>query len=394
MSTDKAIKLSTQTARTLPVGEYPDSGLPGLRLNVTAKARSWSVFKWSRALGKPVRKRIGDAMTMTHDEAKRAAKAVMVEIEDGSVVTRTQRHAEDAGKPTLRKLAEAYTTQRRQKGFKTASWAEDVLERAYGEFMDKPAEALTREDVIARQDKLLTLKKGKATESKGQAASRAAKALSAVFTLAAKQGTYEGKNMGEYAEAPPPNARTRYLNGNEEAKVLEVLAAWEAHELQPWAAPYFKLALATGQRRSNLCAARFDEMHDLEGSAPVWVIPKGKFKSKRDHRVPLLPEAVAIIKAQREAHSDKPWVFPSPQSNSEGHLTDPSYAWEKVRKLAGVGDVTIHDLRRTTTSKLANLGLPAGMTAKLLGHADDRITQKHYHHLETEALRAAMLKVA
>lgn len=392
------IKLTAANAKTLPVGEYPDSE-PGLKLIVTEKARTWSVFKWSRALGKPIRRRIGDANEMGPAEARRLAEAVKVEINGGEHLTRGMKAQEvadklraDSARPTLRRLAEAYTTQRRQKGFKTASWAEDTLERHYSEWMDKPVEALTRDDVIARQDYLLTLKKGKAKESKGQAAARAKKALQAVFTLAKKQKTYLGEDMSEHAEAPPANARSTYLKPAQETKVLEVLDAWEEHGLQPWVAPFFKLALLTGARRSNLGSMRFDEL-ELEGDDAGWLIPKGKFKSKREHFISLTPEAVEIIRAQKEAHPESPWVFPASTKRSQtGHLTDPWSAWQGVLAAAEVSGVTIHDLRRTVISKLASAGVPLKHAAEFAGHADSRVTEKVYIQLERSAVRSSVNK--
>ena len=43
--------------------------------------------------------------------------------------------------------------------------------------------------------------------------------------------------------------------------------------------------------------------------------------------------------------------------------------WKKVRKLAGIEDVRLHDLRHTFASQAAMQGIPLPVVARLLGHA-------------------------
>ena len=55
---------------------------------------------------------------------------------------------------------------------------------------------------------------------------------------------------------------------------------------------------------------------------------------------------------------------------------------------------TFHVLRHTYASALAMKGVPMGVIAAQLGHADTRITEKHYAHLApsyvAETVRAAL----
>lgn len=48
---------------------------------------------------------------------------------------------------------------------------------------------------------------------------------------------------------------------------------------------------------------------------------------------------------------------------------------------AGLEPVGFHDLRRTFGARLAMKGVPIAVIAETLGHADKRITRKHYVHL-------------
>ena len=60
-------------------------------------------------------------------------------------------------------------------------------------------------------------------------------------------------------------------------------------------------------------------------------------------------------------------------------------------KLASTG---FHDLRRTYGARLALRGVPMAVIAEALGHADERITRRHYAHLSksyvAETVRGAV----
>ena len=52
--------------------------------------------------------------------------------------------------------------------------------------------------------------------------------------------------------------------------------------------------------------------------------------------------------------------------------------------------ITFHELRHTYASTLAQRGIDLLTLSKLLGHADTRITSRHYAHLCDDSLRIAV----
>ena len=52
-------------------------------------------------------------------------------------------------------------------------------------------------------------------------------------------------------------------------------------------------------------------------------------------------------------------------------------------EVAGLRPVSFHMLRHTYGSQLAMQGVPLNVIAAQLGHADTRITERHYAHLAT-----------
>lgn len=55
------------------------------------------------------------------------------------------------------------------------------------------------------------------------------------------------------------------------------------------------------------------------------------------------------------------------------------HAWDRVRSLAGLPDVRIHDLRHNFAFLLINHGRSLYEVQKLLGHADISTTQRYAH---------------
>ena len=102
-------------------------------------------------------------------------------------------------------------------------------------------------------------------------------------------------------------------------------------------------------------------------------------------QVLLSPEARTII--ERQPRLGSPWVFPSPM-NPQRPRFDISI-WKRVRKLAGIEDVRLHDLRHTFASQAVMQGIPLPVVARLLGHAQVQMTLRYAHVSDRDVEAAA-----
>jgi integrase len=97
-------------------------------------------------------------------------------------------------------------------------------------------------------------------------------------------------------------------------------------------------------------------------------IPGAKMKGGSEHKLPLLPEAVAILRSIPR-RSDNPYVF-GPSTN--GFTSFSYYNRELKCCLASTGDVTeqwgLHDIRRTIRSELGDLGVEPWIGEQILAH--------------------------
>jgi integrase len=75
----------------------------------------------------------------------------------------------------------------------------------------------------------------------------------------------------------------------------------------------------------------------------------------------LLGGAYDIIMNQTKDPNQPELIFPyNPRSVSAG--------WQRVRKSLGIEDLRYHDLRREAASRLAEMGLPINIVARITGH--------------------------
>ena len=171
---------------------------------------------------------------------------------------------------------------------------------------------------------------------------------------------------------------TRFLSREEIGLLHEVLDGYEPRQPSGKAqADIIRLLLLTGCRAGEMVKLRWREVDgdtlELEDS------------KTGPRQVLLSPEARAII--ERQPRSVSPWVFPSPMNPARAR-TDLSL-WKRVRKLAGIEDVRLHDLRHTFASQAAMQGIPLPVVARLLGHAQVQMTLRYAHVSDRDVEAAA-----
>ena len=78
--------------------------------------------------------------------------------------------------------------------------------------------------------------------------------------------------------------------------------------------------------------------------------------------------------------------MPNPQTRKP--YTDIKRAWQEARKLAGLDDLHLHDLRHSAASFMINAGIDLYTVGKMIGHVSVARTTR-YSHLAHDTLMAA-----
>ncbi|WP_019895285.1 site-specific integrase [Hydrogenovibrio halophilus] len=140
------------------------------------------------------------------------------------------------------------------------------------------------------------------------------------------------------------------------------------------------MLLLTGARKNEVLTTKWEDF-DLERR--IWTIEFTKAGKTR--HVPLSDGVITLL-SQVPKIENCDWVFANPDTQKPyKHIF---YAWDVVRKRAGLEELRIHDLRHSFASFLVNGGRSLYEVQKLLGHTQIKTTQR-YAHLSHDSLLSA-----
>jgi integrase len=177
-----------------------------------------------------------------------------------------------------------------------------------------------------------------------------------------------------------PEARTRVLDDDEVGRV------WAAAGAPPYPyGPLVRMLMLTGQRRDEIAAARWGEV-DLEHG--LLTIPPERMKGNVGHVVPLTPKAIEILDGlPRFAAGD--FVF----AGQSGERPFSGFSKAKRRLDSEIGEIkpfTLHDLRRTVRTRLAELGVTPFVGELVIGHTQKGVHAVYDLHRYEEEKREAL----
>lgn len=176
-------------------------------------------------------------------------------------------------------------------------------------------------------------------------------------------------------------SRDRWLKKDELERLMTEV---RKHE-NPYVRAAIPLLLLTGLRKGELLSARWSDL-DLERAEIR--LPETKSGKSQTRILPSL--AVQILRDLPRERS--PWLFPSSVDPSK-HRVDLTRPWQAIRQAVDLPDVTLHDLRRTAGSFMAQAGVPLQVIQQVLGHANPDVT-RIYARLASENEREALETLA
>jgi len=204
--------------------------------------------------------------------------------------------------------------------------------------------------------------------------------------------------------------RVRYLDGAEEKRLREALAAregqrrrmrasgnawaaargrdtrslWPADDFTDHLMPLTLLALNTGLRRGELLGLTW-ECVSLDRKQLT--VAAGTAKSGKTRHVPLNAEALDVLTRWSKYHGNAGIVFHG--ARGAARMTHINRSWASLTKAAQLMDFRFHDCRHHFASSLVMRGVDLNTVRELLGHADLKMTLR-YAHLAPEHKAAAV----
>lgn len=156
-----------------------------------------------------------------------------------------------------------------------------------------------------------------------------------------------------------------------------------------------RLILLTLVRKSELTQAIWDEV-DFENA--TWTVPKQRMKGRVPHIVYLSRQALDIFIALHTCAAGSKFVLPSrydaDRCMSNATLNRVTQIVSERAKVAGLPleRFTVHDLRRTGSTLLNEVGFNGDWIEKALAHEDGRSSRSVYNKAEYAEQRRHMLQ--
>ncbi len=228
-----------------------------------------------------------------------------------------------------------------------------------------------------------TASRGRAIVTGGKmTANRVVTLLSTVYNFAIERGLVTD-NPVKSVRRYPENKRERFLSQREFERLGQALNSAQANGVNPCAIAIIKVLALTGARRGEISNLQWPEF-DLE---------RGMLRlkdSKTGAKIVYLPsQAAEIIDAQPRIEGCD-YVFPGIEA--KGPYQGLPKVWRRIRFVAGLDDVRLHDLRHSHASVAAAQGVPLAVISRVLGHKRASTTER-YAHLCDDPVRASTAAV-
>jgi integrase len=156
-----------------------------------------------------------------------------------------------------------------------------------------------------------------------------------------------------------------------------------------------KLILLTMVRKSELQDATWDEV-DFENA--VWSIPKERMKRSRPHNIYLAQQSLDIMIALKTCAGNSRYLLPSrydadaPMSRATFNRITTAVVGRAKNEGLQLEHFTVHDLRRTGSTLLNEMGFNSDWIEKCLAHEDERSSRGSYNKAEYEQQRRHMMQ--
>lgn len=192
---------------------------------------------------------------------------------------------------------------------------------------------------------------------------------------------------------PALRRRERILDDQE---IRDLWAALDAIADAPACYPaYIKALFLTATRRTETA-----DMHSTELDGDVWTIPAARYKTKRDHVVPLSAAALEIIAGMPGKGAR--FIF----STTAGEKAFSGYSKAKIELDKAIAKIraaggrepakrwTLHDLRRTARSLMSRAGVNTDHAERAIGHVIGGVRGTYDRHQYLDEKRDAFERLA
>jgi integrase len=384
--TDRVVKSIQPPGKSLDVRD----GSTGLVLTVLASGRKQFSIRY-RFRGKQRRLMVGEYPSVSLAEARKRARQAFAAIDNGRDPVAEQKAAKARPTDTVEELAKEYVKKHvrvKQRGWKEEERVLNVDVLPF--WKDRSVRELTRRDVRALVAPIVD-------RGSPIMANRVLAVVRRMLNYGIRNDWLEANPASLIDKPGREVSRERVLTDDEIRRVWQLLSRQPTTAeraapgrkratgteddpvcpIAPAMAAAIKMRLLTAQRGGEVTKMRW---RDLDLERGWWTIPGEFAKNGRAHRVPLVPEAIAVIKEQQQ----KKDANAKNHTRNDGDEDDDAFVFvgsgASIRDRAKKAPARIartlnidfrgHDLRRTAATKMAEAGVPRHHISAVLNHVE------------------------
>ena len=340
---------------TLPTGKSDhfvwDDAMPGFGVRLRNQNKTYVI---QYRVGRQQRREaIGHTGKVALEAARTIARKRFAAIElgdDPGAERRAEREAASAVVLTLGDVAGRYLDAKRDVlRSSTYKSTERNLNVHFGPLNGRPIAEIKRQEIAARLQEIVK-------QFGRTAAARSRSTLSSLFVWSMREGLTEANPVVGTNDplAGVDNSRDRVLSD------AELLKVWNACRDDHFGR-IIKLLVLTGCRRDEIGGLRWSEI-DLD--AGTLTIAGERSKNGKAHRLTLPPMALDILRAIPR-HEGRDYVF---GQRGDGFQRWGAYTAALRDRLGDMPPWTLHDLRRSTATGMAEIGIEPHIIEAVLNH--------------------------
>ncbi|EJL6822818.1 tyrosine-type recombinase/integrase [Vibrio cholerae] len=243
---------------------------------------------------------------------------------------------------------------------------------------DKPVKAITAPEII----ELL-----KPIEAKGslETVKRLAQRLNEVMNFATNCGLIQANPLtGIKAAFKKPKKEN--MAALTPAELPELMGALANASIKRTTRCLIEWQLHTMTRPAEASGARWDEINWKE---KVWTIPANRMKKRREHRIPLTEQMLALLEVMKPISGHRDFVFPSDRDPKKP--CNSQTANMALKRMGFAGRLVSHGLRSLASTTLNEQGFDPDLVEAALAHVDDNQVRSAYNRTDYLERRKPMM---
>jgi len=354
------LKLTSANVRTLPVGDYWDTQTAGFGLRVRPSGARSLIYQYTRPRNHPPPNKtpkltIGTVGAIEFGRARKTAQNYYWRVRQGEDPASDRADAKIKAAETFEAVVPRFLAYQ-QNRLRPRSYANQERHLLTHAKLLHPLQL----DKIERRD-IATVLADVAKNAGAVTSNRVRASLSAFFSWAIREGLLDA-NVVANSNKQVERARTRVLTP------AELRLIW-THAGDGEYGSILRLLALTGARADEIASLRWQEVRD-----DLIVLPPERVKNGREHEIPLSAPARAILAAiSRRNNSDgtaRSHVFGLADTGFSGWSKSRERLNERIAEATGqaIPHWTPHDLRRSFSTHVNELGIEPHIVEVILGH--------------------------